>query len=144
MATKKKTKKRARKSKKIARRKAAPAKAAKRPRKLARKKSAPKKASKKKIPAKRRTPRRNPGVASEGFAPGALESRPGAQSGDFQGLSRRESANSESVEELLEEGNAFEAEAVSGVEEADDAEEREVRTHELPEDDVPEEYLDKD
>jgi len=143
MATKKKTKKRARKSKKIARRKAAPAKAAKRPRKLARKKSAPKKAPKKKIPAKRRTPR-NPGVASEGFAPGALESRPGAQSGDFQGLSRRESANSESVEELLEEGNAFEAEAVSGVEEADDAEEREVRTHELPEDDVPEEYLDKD
>ena len=34
--------------------------------------------------------------------------------------------------------------AVAGVEEADNADEREVRTHELPEDDVPEEYLDKD
>jgi hypothetical protein len=33
---------------------------------------------------------------------------------------------------------------VSGVEEADDADESEVHTHEVPEDDVPEEYLDKD
>jgi hypothetical protein len=30
------------------------------------------------------------------------------------------------------------------VEEADDAEGKEVRTHEVPEDDVPGEYLDKD
>jgi hypothetical protein len=30
------------------------------------------------------------------------------------------------------------------VEEADDNEEREVHTHEFPEDDVPEEYLDDD
>jgi hypothetical protein len=45
---------------------------------------------------------------------------------------------------LLEEGNAFEANVVTGVENAEDADEREVRTHEVPEDDVPGEYLDKD
>jgi hypothetical protein len=44
---------------------------------------------------------------------------------------------------LLEEGNAFEADVVTGVEDAGGADEREVRTHEVPEDDVPEEYLDK-
>jgi len=65
------------------------------------------------------------------------------QSGDLQGLSRAEQADSESVDELVEEGNLFEAGAVAGVEEADNADEREVRTHELPEDDVPEEYLDE-
>jgi hypothetical protein len=62
----------------------------------------------------------------------------------MQGLSNRERADSESVDELLEEGNALEAGVVSGVEEADDMDEREVRTREVPEDDVPEEYLDKD
>lgn len=66
------------------------------------------------------------------------------QSGDLQGLSNLERADSESVDELIEEGNAFEAGVVAGVEEADDAEVREVHTHEVPEDDVPEEYLDKD
>jgi hypothetical protein len=59
-------------------------------------------------------------------------------------LARRQDADSESVEELVEEGNAFEAGVVSGVETADDAEGRKVHTHEVPEDDVPEEYLDKD
>jgi len=71
-------------------------------------------------------------------------SRSGEQSGDLQGLSRLPEADSESVDELLEEGNAFEADAVIGVEEADNADEKEVRTHEVPEDDVPGEYLDKD
>lgn len=66
------------------------------------------------------------------------------QSADLQGLSRREDVDSESVEELVEEGNIFEAGAVRGVEEADDREGKEVRTHEFPEDDVPGEYLDKD
>jgi hypothetical protein len=73
-----------------------------------------------------------------------LRSRSAGQSGDLQGLSRVESADSESVDELLEEGNAFEAEVVSGVEDAGDSGEREVHTHEVSEDDVPEEYLDKD
>jgi hypothetical protein len=63
---------------------------------------------------------------------------------DSQGLSETERADSESVGELLEEGNAFEAGVVRGVERAEDSNEREVRTREFPEDDVPEEYLDKD
>ena len=76
------------------------------------------------------------------FAPEGLSPRYGGQSGDLQGLSSREAADSESVDELLEEGNAFEAEVVKGVQDADD--EGEVCTHEVPEDDVPGEYRDKD
>jgi hypothetical protein len=68
----------------------------------------------------------------------------GRQSGDLQGLSQAEQADSESVDELVEEGNILEAGAVAGVEEADNEDEREVHTHEVPEDDVPDEYLDKD
>jgi hypothetical protein len=58
-------------------------------------------------------------------------------------LSNVEGADSESVDELLGEGNAFEADVVMGVEDAGDAEGKEVRTHEAPQDDVPGEYLDK-
>jgi hypothetical protein len=72
------------------------------------------------------------------------DSHSSIQSGDLQGLHDVESADSESVNELLEEGNAFEADVVAGVEQADEDQEREVHTHEVPEDDVPEEYLDKD
>jgi hypothetical protein len=68
----------------------------------------------------------------------------GRQSGDLEGLSREEQADSESVDELVEEGNLFEAGVVKGVEEADNADEREVHTHEVPEDDVPREYLDEE
>ena len=71
-------------------------------------------------------------------------SRSGEESGDLQGLSDVESADSESVDELLEEGNAFEAGVVSGVEEADRRDEKGVRTREVPEDDVPQEYLDEE
>jgi hypothetical protein len=77
-------------------------------------------------------------------APRGAQARSGRQSGDLQGLSRAEQADSESVDELIEEGNPFEAEAVAGVEEADNADQREVHTHEVPEDDVPDEYLEKD
>jgi hypothetical protein len=63
---------------------------------------------------------------------------------DFQGLSRKAEADSESVEELVQEGNIFESGAVTGVEEADNQDAREVHTRELSEDDVPDEYLDKD
>lgn len=63
---------------------------------------------------------------------------------DSDGLSNVERADSESVGELLDEGNSFEAGIVKGVEEADDADEREVRTREVPEDDVPQEYLDEE
>ena len=40
------------------------------------------------------------------------------QAGDLQGISDVEDADSESVEELLEDGQAFEAEIVEGVEDA--------------------------
>jgi hypothetical protein len=66
------------------------------------------------------------------------------QSGDTQGLSDIAGADSESVEELLEEGQYFEAEAVAGVENAPDADVAEVHTKQVPEDDVPEEYKDRD
>jgi hypothetical protein len=62
----------------------------------------------------------------------------------LQGLSNVESADSESVDELVEEGNAFEAGVVAGVEEAGRRGEREVHTREVPEDDVPGEYLDEE
>jgi hypothetical protein len=68
----------------------------------------------------------------------------GGQSGDIEGLSRAEEAAPESVEELVEEGQAFEAGVVSGVENAEDADVSEVVTREVPEDDVPEEYRDQD
>jgi hypothetical protein len=45
---------------------------------------------------------------------------------------------------LLEEGNAFEAGVVEGVESSGERGVKEVRTHEVPEDDVPSEYLDND
>ena len=66
------------------------------------------------------------------------------QSGDTQGLSDVAEAGSESVEELVEEGQSFEAEAISGVEQAPDPDVAEVHTREVPEDDVPSEYLGRD
>ena len=66
------------------------------------------------------------------------------QSGDLQGLSDVADADSESVKELIEDGQALEAEAIEGVEDAPDADVKEVRVHERREDDVPEEYLDQD
>jgi hypothetical protein len=71
-------------------------------------------------------------------------SESGGQSGDTEGLSRSEDVDSESVEELVEEGQDFEAEVVSGVENAKDPDQGEVTTHEVPEDDVPREYDDQD
>jgi hypothetical protein len=143
MATKKKTKKRPSKSKKTISKKATPKK------KLAKKKVAPKKAAGKKATgpkkvaaARRRTPARR--QSAPAFSRERAGSQSGELSGDLQGLSNREAADSESVDELLEEGNAFEADAVSGVEAADDADEQEVHTHEVPEDDVPSEYLDEE
>jgi hypothetical protein len=75
---------------------------------------------------------RSQSVDTVAFAPEGVEARAGEQSGDLQGLSNVQSADSESVDELLEEGNAFEADAVKGVEDAGDADEGEVRTHEVP------------
>lgn len=66
------------------------------------------------------------------------------QSGDTQGLSDVAEAGSESVAELIEEGQVYEAEVVGGVEDAPDADVAEVHTRQVPEDDVPSEYLERD
>ena len=71
-------------------------------------------------------------VDTVAFAQEGLRASSGEQSGDLQGLSNIQSADSESVDELLGQGNAFEAEVVTGVEDAEDADEGEVRTHEVP------------
>ena len=68
----------------------------------------------------------------------------GGQSGDTQGLSEDEEATSESVLELVEEGQAFEAGIVAGIENAPDADAGPVRTREVREDDVPPEYDEKE
>jgi len=125
--------------------------------KLAKKKAAPKKAEAKtkagarKIAvgktapvAKKRGRGKSQTVDTVAYAPEGLAARSGGQSGDLQGLSNLAGANSESVDELLEEGNAFEADVVKGVQDAGDADEGEVHTHEVPQDDVPDEYRDKD
>ncbi len=93
---------------------------------------------------KKRVLEKSQSVDTVAFSPEGPETRSGRQSGDLQGLSGVEGADSESVDELLEEGNAFEADVVKGVEDAGNADEKEVRTHEVPEDDVPGEYLDKE
>jgi hypothetical protein len=151
--TKKKTVKAKPAKKKFAKKKPAPKK------KVAKKKAASKKpalkraartASKKTARAKAspRPKKRAPSGAESGepepFTVERVRARSGGQSGDLQGLSNREGADSESVDELLEEGNAFEADVIQGVEDAGADGEREVHTHEVPEDDVPEEYLDED
>jgi len=123
-------------------------KAARRKKKAGKKKPTPKKklaAKKKPIRKKKRSRRGKPEATNFVAAPGrrGLGSASGGQSGDSQGLSRNEDADSESVEELLEEGQSFEAEAVSGVENAKDPDEGEVTTSEIPEDDVPPEYTDR-
>ena len=94
-----------------------------------------------------RTTRRSPLVTSLDVV--ATSGRRGfgahsaGQSGDTQGLSNAEGADSESVEELVEEGQDFEAGVVAGVEDAD-ASQGEVRTKQVREDDVPLEYLEQD
>jgi len=140
MVAKKKTTK---KPKRAARKKPTPTKAEKRPKKVAKKKPAPKRAEKK-VVATKGLRRKSQRVGEVAFPPERRGPHSGEQSGDLQGLSGIEAADSESVDELIEEGNAFEADVVSGVESAGDADGKEVRTHEVTEDDVPGEYLDKE
>jgi hypothetical protein len=150
---KKKTKKKHAKVKKTARKKTAASKR-KPVKKKVTKKLAKKKAVPKKKPALKRAAVKTKGIRTKAI-PKKTEaakpvnafkkpSRSAVQAGDLQGLSNAETVDSESVDELVEEGNAFEADIVAGVEDAGRHDEREVRTHEVPEDDVPEEYLDKD
>lgn len=109
--------------------------------------SGKKTAAKRTAPRKRSTQLRRGGVGSPVLSRSTtrgLGSEAGGQSGDTEGLASVPLADSESVEELLEEGQAFEAGIVSGVENARDADKGEVRTRQVPEDDVPQEYLDED
>jgi hypothetical protein len=119
------------------------------------KKTAAKKkvASKKGATPKRKVSRKRPARRIRGRAGNAelltldqpgLGAGTGGQSGDTQGLSDVAETDSESVQELLEEGQSFEAEVVSGVENARDPDESEVVTRQVPEDDVPEEYIEED
>jgi hypothetical protein len=78
-------------------------------------------------------------ATEKGMGPGSA-----GQSGDTQGLSDVAEAGPESVEELVEEGQSFEAEVIGGVEDAPDPDVAEVHTKEVPEDDVPSEYRGKD
>jgi hypothetical protein len=82
---------------------------------------------------------RPPRQPAEGTGPDSA-----GQSGDLQGLSRREDTDSESVEELVAEGQYREAEIISAVEEADDPDQRELHPREVPRDDVPGEYRDEE
>jgi hypothetical protein len=107
-----------------------------------------KKTAKKKVAkssrSRKKQPRKKPVfVGLEALEPKTTRRQPGGLAGDLQGVSTIESADSESVAELLEEGNVVEAEAVAGVETAD-VDDREVETHEVLEDDVPDEYRNKD
>jgi hypothetical protein len=145
--TKKKAIKKAVTRKKTVAKKAAPKKKA--AKKAAAKSRKP--VARKKAPSKKKSTRSRGSVSGSGNPnPSAFIGRRGlgpdsaGQSGDTQGLSRQEYVDSESVEELMEEGQYMEAEAVSGVENAPDADEGEVHTREVPEDDVPEEYTDRD
>jgi hypothetical protein len=104
--------------------------------KKASRKESPKSGPKKKIQKTKKSPET---LAVYLKTPGAPSGR---QSGDLQGLSTDQGADSESVTELLEEGNPLEAGVVSGVEAAE-SDESEVRTHQRPQDDVPSEYQDE-
>jgi hypothetical protein len=65
------------------------------------------------------------------------------QSGDLQGLSIHEESDNESVTELIEDGQFYEASVVDGVENAPSAEDGPVHVHNRREDDLPPEYTDQ-
>lgn len=144
----------------MAKRKTSRAKKSKSSVKAKKKAAAPKKsaARKRSARAKRptaarraaRRPRRSrvrPGIGGNA-GPITLPDRPGfgpsaaGQAGDIEDLPDTATVDSESVEELAAEGQDFEAEVVDAVQNAPDPDESEVKTRELPEDEVPEEYED--
>jgi hypothetical protein len=143
MATKNKTTKKQKKSKRSVGKKMTPMKKAV-SKKLVKRRAAPKKKAGPKKSAVKTVRRKNRSAEMVAVSRKEQRRRVDEQPGDLQGLSTVASADSESVDELLEEGNTFEAEAVKGVEDAEDADEEEVRTHEVPQDDVPSEYLEKE
>jgi hypothetical protein len=162
MAAKKKTKKKRTRSSRAAGKKATTTKKLSKKKRILKRKSAKKKTSHKKAVVKtkavgmktigaktvsdlkERVRYKSQSMNTVAFPPERPGASSGGQSGDLQGLSGIERADSESVDELIEEGNAFEADVVAGVESAANNDEGEVRTREVPEDDVRGEYLDKE
>jgi len=122
--------------------KPAPKKSSKKPARKPKKLARAKKTVRRKKPAPKLKPTRRGTreVSVRAIPRQGLGARSGGQSGDIEGLSGVADADSESVEELLEEGQSYEAEVVHGVEDAPDPDESEVFTKEVPEDDVPDEY----
>src|SRR3979490_3329331 len=121
MAAKKKTKKKHAKMKKTAKKASSVKKTVRKhlPKKVAKKKPARKKAAvktkvlgKKKAGAKtagaarKLAAARNQNLDADAFATQEMRSRSAGQSGDLQGLSNVEGADSESVDELIEGGKA--------------------------------------
>lgn len=95
-------------------------------------------------PRAKSRPRRSRVITAAKSHKGRMAPNESTQSGDTQGLSDSAGADSESVKELTEEGQYLEAEAVEGVEDAPDADRGPIKTREVPEDDVPDEYRDDD
>jgi hypothetical protein len=123
--------------------------------KLSAKSRAKKPSTRRKSAPRRRSVRENDVMGSQSVETVSLSAvRPKARSaragssggggGDYSGLSPVEGADSESPRELLEEGQTFEAGIVQGVQNAPNADQGEIRTREVPEDDVPLEYDDQD
>jgi len=83
-------------------------------------------------------------AAEEGGDESGLGPDSAGQSGDIERLSDEPEASEDSVEDLVESGQYYEAEVVEGVEDAPDADVAEVATHERPEtvnENIPEEEL---
>ena len=80
---------------------------------------------------KRRPSRQNDIPIEEMGVEDGLDARPSSagQSGGSQGLSRQAEVASESIEELADSGQALEADAVAGVEDAADHPEEPARSH---------------
>lgn len=80
--------------------------------------------------AQARNKKRKPIIVSSEDVNGEQGIGPSAagQSGDLQGLSNVADADSESVEQLVEEGQAIEADVIAGVEDAPDADSSEIHT----------------
>jgi hypothetical protein len=110
-----------------------------RKKKAAKSKPAARKAQRRKKPA-RRGAKTNPGTEARIHQGVGLKKT--GKSTDTEGLSAVEDVDSESVAELEDEGQSFEAEVISGIEDAGAANQGEIRTKEVPEDDVPAEYRD--
>ena len=80
-------------------------------------------------------------LETDNFGHDELSPEAAGQAGDIQQLENVADVSSESVEELVEEGNGLEANIVQGVEDARDPDVSEVITRQVPEDDIPAEYL---